>query len=258
MVTRSGIIEALHRAFAAQPWALAAWLGGSDATDRADALSDVDFVVITEDDEIETAFDVAQAALDAMSPIEITYRLPSPTWHGHEQAFYRLRDADPCHMIDFVAQARSGRDRFLETERHGNAVVLFDHEQLVTPEPFDRAAHDKRMASHLEKIRACFPLFQPLVTKAIRRGQDVEAIYFYQGMTLRPLVEALRMLHCPERYDFGLRYLDRDLPPAIHETVQRLAFIGDLETLEARHAEAEALFAETIRRLDARRSTLPA
>ena len=38
------------------------------------------------------------------------------------------------------------------------------------------------------------------------------AMASYLAYSIRPLVELLRMRHCPDRFDYGLRYLDRDLP----------------------------------------------
>lgn len=50
--------------------------------------------------------------------------------------------------------------------------------------------------------------------------------------------ELLRMRHCPERWDFGLRYLDRDLPPAMCDEIRDLVFVRDLKDLGAKHGRA--------------------
>jgi hypothetical protein len=74
---------------------------------------------------------------------------------------------------------------------------------------------------------------------------------FYQGLCLRPLVELLRIRHCPERHDYGLRYLGTDLPPEIMDQVRRLAYAADPEALAERVDHAAALFERTLRELDA-------
>jgi len=38
-------------------------------------------------------------------------------------------------------------------------------------------------------------------------------------VTLAPLIELMRIRHCPDRFDFGPRYLDRDLPAELRLTV---------------------------------------
>jgi hypothetical protein len=69
--------------------------------------------------------------------------------------------------------------------------------------------------------------------------------------TIRPVVEILRMRYCPDRYDYGLRYLDRDLPADVGAEIERLVFPPSVEEVEAYQARAQKLFDETIRALDA-------
>lgn len=254
LLTRDAIIAALTKALEPLPYVLAGYLGGSDATGRTDAWSDVDYQVIVEDDAVEVAMTAALAALEALSPIAHRYRLPEPTWHGCSQVFASLAHADPAHFVDFVVMKRSHTDRFLEVERHGVALVLFDKEGLVHADPFDRAAHLARMEARLDVLRETFPLYQTLVTRAVRRGSPAEAAGAYRSYALGPLVELLRMRHCPDRYDFGSRYLDRDLPPELRAVVEELALPGSLAAIEEYRARAEALFIATLRAWDEERS----
>ena len=69
--------------------------------------------------------------------------------------------------------------------------------------------------------------------------------------TIRPLAELLRMRSCPLRWDFGMRYLDRDLPPALYSRVRDLAFVQDIEDLESKLSTATAWGAALLRELDA-------
>ncbi len=97
-------------------------------------------------------------------------------------------------------------------ERHGTPLVLFDRVGILAPVPLDRVALQARIDSAWRSCATRFPLFQTLVTRAVRRGFVAEAAVAYQDHTYRPLIELLRIRHCPERFDFGARYLDRDLP----------------------------------------------
>ncbi|MCP3903083.1 MAG: hypothetical protein GY715_05545, partial [Planctomycetes bacterium] len=204
---------------------------------------DVDLLVVAEDERVEDVFSALEPVLESLSPIDRRYRLPAPTWHGHEQAFYRFRDASPHTLLDLVVLELSSDERYLERERHGDAVVLLDRDGLVTPPPpLDWDAHRTRMERKLVDVLARFPIFQSFVLKAIERGQPTDAMQFYRGMTLIPLVELLRIRHCPERFDYGLRYLDRDLPAELKETVDRLSYAADMDELRRFQAEAEALF----------------
>ena len=247
-LTREVMIETLHAAMAAAPPVIALFLAGSDATGRTDPGSDIDACAIVEDDAVEEILARAEAALVALSPLRSRYRLPEPTWHGHSQVFLLLEDADPRHMIDLVVMKRSAPDHLLEPERHGRPRILIDREGLVRPHALDRAAHHARMAAHLESLAARFDIFQPLVTKALERGHHAEAAQLYLAMTWRPLVDVLRTIHCPERFDFGPRYLDRDVPASVRRDIEELALAGTAPQLAAHHAAAIALFHEALPR----------
>ena len=77
----------------------------------------------------------------------------------------------------------------------------------------------------------------------------MDALAFYQAMTLRPLAEALRLLHCPQRRIFGLRYLQRDLPAQTCNRFRALAFVHDLDDLALKHEAAMQWFGQCIARL---------
>ena len=249
-ITRARIIAALHAALERAPEVLAAFLGGSDGTGRTDGLSDVDLVVVVEEGAVETAFAILHGALEELSPITHRWRLAEPTWHGSSQEFLALRDADPAHFIDVVVQEPSGGERFLEVERHGTPLVLFDRAGILAPVPLDRVALQARMDARLAILRQRFPLFQTLVTRAVRRGFVAEAAVAYQDYTYKPLIELLRIRHCPDRFDYGARYLDRDLPAALRAEVEALALPGSLAEVEAFRSRAEALFDATLAELD--------
>jgi hypothetical protein len=250
-ITRQAIIEALTAAVEREPCVRAAWLGGSDASGRTDRWSDVDIQLIVEDDRIEEAYACVHAALEALSPIELRHRFPMPTWHGHEQEILKLAASDPWSIVDLVIMAQSHPDRFLERARHGEPLTLLDRDGLVVPAPLDRDAHLTRLRARLATLRVTFPLFQSFVTKAALRGHVADAMHEYQTCTLRPLIELLRMRHCPERFDYGPRYLDRDLPASLREAVEALVFVPTVEAIESFRHRAAALFATQIRELDA-------
>ncbi|MCA9291255.1 MAG: nucleotidyltransferase domain-containing protein, partial [Phycisphaerales bacterium] len=246
---RDTLLDLLCPALDGAPWVRAAWLGGSDATGRVDSHSDLDLVLVVEDDRIEDAFDLVVDALETCSPIDRRTRFPLPTFHGHDQAIYRLRDAPATLLVDLVVQRRSATGRLLEPERHGDAVVLLDRDGHVDPPALDHAALDATLDARRADLIARFDLFQTLVTRAIDRRHRAEAAQRYVAFTLAPLVELLRHEHCPQRHDFGLRYLDRDLPPRTRDLVERLALPGDLDALRSAQIEAIDAFETAARRI---------
>jgi predicted nucleotidyltransferase len=252
---RTRIVDALRQRLEPDERVLALWEGGSAAWGRLDDLSDLDLLVLVRDDAAEGILGLLDACLEAISPIATRFRLPAPTWHGHEQCFYRLRDCSEFLILDVVVMHESAPDRFLERERHGEGIVVFDKTGQIVPARLDRIDFRSRVERKLDQLEKSFPLFQSLVRKEALRGHDLDALAFYQSQTLAPLLTVLRIRHCPERFDFGLRYVERDLPADVVRHVRRLWFVGNLGEILSSQRQAEELFFSTlgeIRRLGVR------
>lgn len=242
MLTRDQIIGRLASSLPAHECIRAAWLGGSDANARADAVSDVDLYLVVEPGSIERSAAHLEADLSALSPIRLRLRLPMPTWHGFHQAFYQLRDAPEHLMIDWLMVERGQPHPWLEIERHGTPRVLFDKDQVVHPVHADRATLRAAAARRVEEARLKFAMFRHMPPKLARRDLPVDAGYFYQALVLRPLVDLLRSLHCPDRHDFGFRCLRDDLPPDVYAELRVLMYPPGVEALPDLTARASALF----------------
>ena len=251
MLDRAAIIQTLSAAVRADPDVRAAWLGGSDANGRADERSDVDLFLVVRPGSVDAVAERLETGLAALSPIRLRLRLPHPTWHGFPQAFLQLRDAPPDLMVDWLMIEEGTPHPWLEEDRHGRPVVLVDRAGLVTPAAPDLAARAAARARRREDLRVRVELFAHLAPQQAGRGLPVDGQLFWQGMVLRPLVDALRLLHCPERYDYGLRYLRDDLPADAYREVCALAYPPDVDALPAMTARAAALFEGAMRALDA-------
>jgi hypothetical protein len=249
-LTRATILAALHQAFEPLPYVYAMWEGGAAAFNRVDQWSDIDLQVDVADEHVDEVMALAERNLAALSPIHIQYVLPQPTWHGHAQTFFWLEDAGPFLLVDFVAMKHSNTNKFLEHEVHGSAVVHFDKTGVLDVPPIDAVEFTAGMRRRLETLRVTFPLFQSLVAKEVQRGNAIEALAFYQGFSLRPLVEVVRMLHSPYHYNFHTRYVYYELPPEIVRRLEALFFVKDLEDVVAKQQIAQAWFAETLAELD--------
>lgn len=251
-ITRTQILAAIKSALEPLPFALAMWEGGAASFGRVDEWSDIDLQVAAQDEQVAEIFPIAEGALAAVSPVDLKYELPQPTWHGHAQSFYRLRDASPYLMLDFVVMKASAPEKFLQTEIHGKAVVHFDKAHVVRAQPLDRAAFAAKLKNRVETMRVTFELFQPMALKELNRGNAIEAIAFYQSWVLRPLVELLHIQHAPFHYNFNTRYVQYDLPQPIVEKLQPLFFVRDVDDLRAKREQAERWFRETLNEIDLR------
>jgi hypothetical protein len=191
-----------------------------------------------------------EQALSNLSPFDVKFRLPEPTWHGHSQVFYRLKKISPFLFLDVVVMKRSSKDKFLQFRIHGVPVVYFDKigvikDDIIAPESF----LDK-MEARLEILKANFDLFQALTLKELNRGNDIEALSYYQNYTYRPLVEVLRIKHCPYRHNFHNSYIYYDLPPEVVKRLHKLNFVANVEDIRKCRAEAEIWFWEVVKSIN--------
>lgn len=253
MITRAELQSCMVEVLLATAGVRALALGGSDATGRTDEWSDLDLSVVVDDDAIEATFERVEAALLSLSPIRARLRIPEPAWHGFSQEFYALEDAPETLMVDLalIPVSLPAERRMLERERHGDCQVLHDPDGMLTAVPLDRPALAERAAGHLATLRARTALFAHMPQKALSRGHLADAVTAYQGFVLRPLIDVLRLRHAPERYDFGARYLDRDLPAEVGARLDRLCLPGDREQLAAAIAEGRGWLAEELAAFDA-------
>lgn len=250
-VTRHEILALLHTVLEPHKGVYAMWRGGSAARGEADEKSDIDAVVVCAGEAVDEVFETVEAALPELSPIELTWRVPEPTWHGHSQRLYQLADAPDHLLIDLVVMVRGTHERFLVAERHGLAVVVFDKDGLVEPTPFDHDGFRARMAADLADTKVRFEMLQCMVDKELERGRPLDALNFYLGLTLTPLIKVLGMRYRRSRYDFGRRYTREDLPTDVADQIEALHFVNDFDDLKTKHDRAKLLFWQTVRTLEA-------
>ena len=244
-IGREEILSALVAVLEPLEQVHALWEGGAAGFDRVDQWSDLDLQMVVADDSVEEIFERVEETLLSLSEIELKYRLPEPTWHGHSQCFYRLKDASPFLMVDLaVMRENSEADRFMEARIHGVPRVIFDKTGAVQDKPVDVEEHIKKIQGRLDTLKTMFDLFWILAPKEIKRGNSIEAVSFYMNYTLRPLVEVLRIKHCPIRFFYYTRYVHYDLPPDVVARLETLYFPIDLQTVGEYRQEAEKWFWE--------------
>lgn len=241
---RDRISGVLCAALKPLPDVLAGWQGGSAAFDALDDYSDIDLSFLVGDDaQLDALYASAEVALATVSPIVLSHAAPPGR-------YYKLRDGGEFLFVDLCFFRAGATEQNLEVERHGHARQLFDKGEWLRPQFVDEQTLAVKRHRRCEELQAWFPASQSFVRKAILRGQHAEALVAFWGYTLRPLAELLRMRHCPVRWDFGMRYLDRDLPPQVYSQFRNLMFVLDLEDLERKLAEASAWGCATLEELN--------
>lgn len=251
MLNREAVINAIQHAVQPLTYVHAMWQGGAAAFGRVDEWSDIDVQFLVDDDHVQDTAAHVEAALLQLTSFELRFELPQPTWHGHWQAFYRLKDASPFLLIDLAVIKLSSQNRFLEPEIHGKAKVNFDKLGVVhASKPLDQTTFIAQIKGRMDVLRLMFDLFQVLTLKEIHRKNAIEAASFYQAYTLRPLVEVLRVKYDPARYNFHTRYVHYDFPPEAIQRLEPLFYPSSLNDLALKFVEAQQFFWETIETID--------
>jgi hypothetical protein len=241
---RAQISSAISDALKPLPTVFAGWEGGSAAFSALDRYSDIDLTFLVDDEvPFEVLYASLEPALNAVSPITVSH----PVTLGR---YYKVKDGGEFLFIDIVFLRAGEPDHYLEVERHGQIIPLFDKGDWLRARPLDSEALAAKRDNRLRELQTWFPVSQSFVSKAILRGQHAEAVTAFWAYTVRPLAELLRMRYCPMRWDFGMRYLDRDLPPAAYNQIRDLVFVRDLADLEAKLVGAAAWGNALLRELD--------
>lgn len=230
------------------PDVLAGWEGGSAAFGALDAYSDVDLNFLVSDG---VSFDVlyghAERSLATVSPVVASHSVPPGR-------YYKLKDIGEFLLVDLCFFRASAPDRSLEVERHGQVLPLFDKGSWLQPQFVDVQVLALKIQGRCDELLSWFPVSQSFVRKAILRGKHAEALAAFWAYTLRPLAEILRMRYCPVRWDFGVRYIDRDLPDEPYRRFRELAYVHDLQDLERKLGQASAWGASLLSELSGERA----
>lgn len=244
-LTRQHLVELVQRTLQPLPFVHALWEGGAAAFGRTDAFSDADLMACVDDDKVAATFAAVEAELEKVLGIDACFALPEPAWHGHAQRFYRFVGREPWIMLDLCVLKRSSERRFLEPEIHGKAAFLFDRIELAASiKPPDQEAFEKKLRGRIEMLRTRMHLFAHLVEKECRRQRPLDAIHFYHGLVIAPLVELLRIRHDPWRHDFGMRYLHTTLPVDQARRLEDLLFIRNFPDLQTKQRVAVRWFSD--------------
>ena len=243
---RRTIIEAVIAHLLPVTAVRACFEGGSAATGRLDAFSDIDLVIVAPLPSADAAFDAVESALSPHSIVH-TWRVEPPSFPQTAQRFYFLADAPRFFAVDCVVASESGVEAFLERERHGDPLVYFDRTSRIRARAVDRTALAERRVKRWGQLRGSVPVIAMLVEKELARGRPLEALGFYQGL-LRALLEVLGIEHRPDRFDFSWRYVETQLPEDARALIARYAFVADEQALRER---APQLADELRRRLAA-------
>jgi hypothetical protein len=231
----------LRRQGEEDPDLLAIWIGGSAVTGGYDEWSDLDADMLCTPGTHDATYERLLARVHEDFDVDHVWELPREFWPDGRQCFVNHQHrpgllTEPTRIVDLRLSSCSDVHRHVDVRRHGTPMVLHDPDGLLVLRHDDEASLAEAMGQALDQVRQRRATAEWLVNRALARGHLAEAVSLYVRFGLDPLVRVLRAEHCPWRHDFGLRYLETDLPA--EESSRVLALVpgapgGDLRAQSA-------------------------
>ncbi|MBN2541230.1 hypothetical protein JXI42_00030 [bacterium] len=228
---------------------LASWEGGSAATGYLDEFSDLDLCMVCDDDAVEEVIVYLEEYLEKNYGIRHRFRMPEPVWHGHSQCFYILDKTPPLFYLDVVFMKLSSGNKLLEPDRHGNAVVWFDKANALKISPTPEAEIEKKGKLYYSLARDMFDLIAIEARKQILRGNKIDAFIDHNMLVARFLAYLLNLKYRPAKYDFGLRYANREYPAEVVAFLEDVMIGLNFDELETKMQLVERKFYELLEEL---------
>lgn len=224
--------------FGEKPWMLGIWEGGSAATGFLDDLSDLDIGFVVDDDRVEEAFTLFEGLLNDHYGIKSRFRMPEPSWHGHSQCYYFVEKCPPLFYVDLLVEKKSAGDRLIEPDRHGKSIIWLNRERVLEPVPTPTGEMEKKNRRFYQFQKETCPISETETEKQLIRGNRIDAMLEYQGFVQRKLAALLNLKYRPAKFDFGIRYGDRDYPEEVADKAANLMYAASIEELEPLFREA--------------------
>jgi predicted nucleotidyltransferase len=225
---------------------LAAWEGGSAATGYLDENSDLDLGIIVKDDYVEESVSELKAFIEKIWGIDFFIRVPEPNWHGHSQFFCKPKSEFDFFYFDILIEKETcTKDRFTSSDRHGQSIIWFDHNRIIDTNPLPKDTFSEQYKRIQTQMSESFPLLSLELKKNLFRRKKIESFESYFGF-LRRYVALLNIKYRPAKYDFGLRYIDRDFPTDMANQIENLLYVKDFEKLKENALTVLHLFKELL------------
>lgn len=244
-INREQIIAAISDGLKDNPNVFALWLEGADSNENIDEYSDIDLVADVKDGEEENTLKRIGEILRNLDELDLEYEYPKPHPKLRYKIFH-LKNTIEHLLVDVSIQSHSRNFVFLEGNKYESPKVLFDKAEVIKFHKIDDEKLRKEICESLTVLENVF--FQrSKVKKYILRNKYLEAFAYYNKNVLEPLVELLRICHTPIIRDYHLIHISDHLPKDIVSKVENLYHINTVDDIAKNLAEAEKLFADTMK-----------
>jgi predicted nucleotidyltransferase len=240
---RREILSHLYAKLEPHPHIYALWLEGADASETVDEFSDIDLWLDVEDGREESVLKQIEQHLSELAPLDLIYR--KPDFHPQiRQCFFHLTGTWEFLIVDVCIQSHS---REFEFGPNDPVKVIFDKANVIR---FQQNAEKANILEQAKTLQSQVMLYRVWVLKALKRGHWLEATSYYFECILEPLAQVLRLHHTPEKFEYGFKHFDQDLPDDVLTQLKMLTQIDTNEKLESSLEKAVGWLNETVKHLE--------
>lgn len=237
MISREEIINKMTNDLIDNDHVYALWLEGADCLGRVDQYSDIDFWLDVEDEYIEEVMDRVEKILSELGNFDMNIKMRHPMRPVITQKMFHFKESSKYLLIDVCLQQHSRGYIFNADNPDERPKVLFDRANIVSFRPANQENLRKEILDSLDRIKKIFKQNVRIENK-IKRGQFLEAWAYYHKWLLKPLIELLRIKHCPYKKDYYCKHIYYDLPKDIVHKLEDLHRVNTVDEIEDKMEQA--------------------
>lgn len=232
-MTKTEIIKKLRPFLEINQDIVAAWEGGSNATGNEDMYSDLDLMIVTQNESKEKVYHLMVDYLQSEFGVERQYRVKEPTWHGFSQGFFKLKNTPEYFYIDMAVMTKDTDDKFISEQRHGKANIWFDKENVLDTKPLASDVIKQKVDTMTKRATDIDFLFIIETKKQIYRQNFTEAFTAMYRFLQSSASVMFNLEHRPYQVDFGLRYAYRAYSTHDFSIIERCLKADSISSLDS-------------------------
>ena len=234
-ITRNSIITKLVKTLKPLNYVHAMWEGGAAAFDRIDQYSDIDLYILAKKRKTNLIIKHVENALTSLSGINKQLSVNHSQWSDLTQIFYQLQRTSKYLLIDLVILNQESPEKFLDPRVHGKVIFYFNKSKNLKSNRLSKRELSNFLIKYKNKLKLKFDLFNIFVQKEINRNHQVEAVNLYYKITMKTLIDLLRIKYSPYHYNFNLQYLSLEIPNRALQKLDTLNYIKNMDDLKEKY-----------------------
>jgi len=241
MERRKEIIDKLRSSLESNSSVFAFFIEGADVHGTVDEYSDIDLRIVIEEENMENVIQAIETALPNID-FKLEHTRPGYDW---PKMLYHVQGTSKFLIIDITLQSYSESTNVKASGKH----TLFDKKGVIETEAESKNNEHKDIMDRIENIETRVSLRNMCLERELKRENYLDALKIYHDLILDKLVEALRLLHCPQWPNIGLKHASVDLPGEIVQEIEDLYRTNSIEEIQEKSKKADELLKKTLEEL---------